>query len=114
MLEKSAAIKRYSPLGKELKKQTSVTEKRYQKFDKVFELNRKEEGKIKNKKNRAKSSLVYNENFTFYKYHNTKEFAAKGSFKSKQNDLKEFKNILEIFYLDTIGIKPNNEDQIKD
>ena len=41
--EKAAAIKifKYSPLGKELKKQTSVTEKQYQKFDNVFESNKK-------------------------------------------------------------------------
>ena len=35
MLEKAASFKRfeYSPLGKELKKQTSVAEKQYQKFE---------------------------------------------------------------------------------
>ena len=38
LLERAAALKRfeYSPLGKELKNQTSVTEKQYQSFDKVF------------------------------------------------------------------------------
>ena len=52
MLEKAVVIKRleYIPLGKELKKQTSVSEKRYQKFDNVFESNEKWEDKIKNRK----------------------------------------------------------------
>ena len=51
LLEKAAAIKRfeYSPLGKELKKQASVAENQYQKFDKVFESNKKEEDKKKKK-----------------------------------------------------------------
>ena len=41
MLEIAAALKRfeYSPLGSELKKQTSVAEKQYQKLDKAFESN---------------------------------------------------------------------------
>ena len=51
MLEKAVAIKRfeYTPLGKELKKQTSVSENQYQKFNNVFESNKKEENKIKTK-----------------------------------------------------------------
>ena len=113
LLEKAAAIERfkYSPLGKELKKQSSVAEKQYQKLDNVFD--KKEEEKTKNKRYRAKSNLVYNNYFTFYKYHNIKEFA-KRFFNSKQNDLIEFKDKLELFYHDTIEIKPNNEDQIQD
>ena len=49
LLEKAAAIKsfKYSPLGKELKKQNSVAEKQYQKFDNAFEYNEKEEDKTK-------------------------------------------------------------------
>ena len=45
LLEKAATTKRfeYSPLGKELKKQTSVAEKQYQNFDKIFKLYEKEE-----------------------------------------------------------------------
>ena len=41
------------------------------------------------------------------------EFAAKRSFDLKQNNLKEFKSILELFYHDIIEIKPNNEDKKK-
>ena len=54
MLQKAATIKRfeYCPLGKELKKQTSVAEKQYQKL----ESNKKEE---KVRKNRVKSGLYY-------------------------------------------------------
>ena len=45
LLEKAATMKRfkYSPLGKELKKQTSVAEKQYQSFDKVFNHDEREE-----------------------------------------------------------------------
>ena len=32
----------------------------------------------------------------------------------KRNDLKEFKDKLELFYYDTIEIKSNNEHKIKD
>ena len=35
-------------------------------------------------------------------------------FYSKQNDLIEFKDILEMFYFDTEEVKPNNETQGKD
>ena len=48
----------------------------------------------------------------FYKYHNIHDFA-KRSFYSKQNDLTEFKDILDLFYYDTEKIKPNNEAQEK-
>ena len=39
LLEKAATIKRfeYSPVGKELKVQTDITKKKYQRFDKVYE-----------------------------------------------------------------------------
>ena len=45
MLEKARPLKRfeYSPLYKELKEQTSATEKHYQKLGKVLESNKKEE-----------------------------------------------------------------------
>ena len=70
--------------------------------------------KQKQKKSCAKSNLVYNKDFTFYKYYNTKKCAAKRSFDSKENDLKDLKKILELYHHDTIEIKPNNKDQIKD
>ena len=94
--------------------QKSVSEKCFKNIDNAFESNKKEEVKTKkNKGNRSKSSLVYNNYFTFYKYRNTNEFI-KRSLDSKLNDLKEFKGKLEISYHDTIQIKPNNEDRKKD
>ena len=62
MLEKATAMKRfeYSPLGEELKAQTSAAEKPHQKLEKVFDSYKKEE---KNLKSCAES-----------KSHNIKEF----------------------------------------
>ena len=99
MLEKAAASKRceYLQLATELKSQASAAEEQYQKLDKMFESNIKEE---KNSKSCAKSNLVYRKDFTFYKYHNSNEFA-KRSFYSKQNDLTEFNDTLKTFYYDT-------------
>ena len=50
---------------------------------------------------------------TFYKCHNINEFV-KSSLDSKINDLKEFKNKLELFYHHTVESKSNNKEQIKD
>ena len=60
LLEKAAAIKRFecSLLGKESKKQTSVAEKQYEKFDNDFAFNKNKENKTKNKGSRVKSNLV--------------------------------------------------------
>ena len=69
---------------------------------------KRKKSKQKNKTNYATSNLVYNNYFTFYKYHNTNEFP-KHFFDSKLNDLKEFKDKLELFYYNNIEIKPNNE-----
>ena len=70
-----------------------------------------EEKKIK--RSHTKSNLVYNDYFTFNKYHNIKDFA-KCFFDLKRNDLVEFKDKFELFYNDPIKFKPNNEEQIKD
>ena len=64
-------------------------------------------------KNCAKSNLVYNKGFIFYKYHSTKEFA-KPYFNSKRNDFIEFRDILKLSYDYTEELKPNNEEQEKD
>ena len=58
--------------------------------------NRQEEVTRKNKRRHAKSSLVYNNYLTFYKYHKIKEFI-KPFLDSKLRDLKEFKGKLELF-----------------
>ena len=50
-MEKAAGIRRfqYCPLSKELKKQTSVAEKHYQKLENGFKSNKKKEVKTKKK-----------------------------------------------------------------
>ena len=64
LLENAAALKRcgYFPLGKELKKQTIVAEKQYQKL----ESNKKEE---KIRKCCAMLNVYHSKDFTFNKYH---------------------------------------------
>ena len=96
-----------------MKKQTIVAVKQYQKFDNAFESNKNEEDKTKNKRSRAKSNKVYSNYYTFYRCSNIKEFT-KRPLDSKLNDLKDFKDKLELFYYDNIEIKQNNEDEIKD
>ena len=56
LLKKAAAIKRfeYSPLGKELKAQTDIPKKHYQKLDNTFEFDKI----IKKEKPTLKISLV--------------------------------------------------------
>ena len=76
-----------------MKKQTSVAEKQYQKFDSAFESNNNEEEKTKNKKCCTSPNLVYNNYLIFNKYHKIEEFA-KRSLGPKLNDLKEFKDNL--------------------
>ena len=70
LLEKAAVIKRieYSPLDKELKKQTSVPEKQYQKLENAFESNENEKDRTKTQKSRAKSNLVYKNYFIFLQH----------------------------------------------
>ena len=75
MLEKAAAMKRfqYSPLGKEVKKQTSVAEKQYQEIDKIFNHDEKEEPITIKKEEPLKtdeSSLVYDSKYIFSNYRN--------------------------------------------
>ena len=64
-------------------------------------------------KRKKKLNLVYSKDSTFYKYNYINEFA-ESSFYSKENDLSDFKDTLEIFYYDTEEIKPNHESQEKD
>ena len=85
-----------------MKKQTSVVEKQYQKF----ESNSKQENI---RRSRAKSNLYHSKNFTFYKYYDIYEFV-KPSPESNGNALKEYEDKLEVFYHDTIDIKSNNKD----
>ena len=52
---------KYLPLGKELKKQTSVTKKEYQNLSNTFEFD-----KIIKKENYSKSTLIYDSNYSFF------------------------------------------------
>ena len=84
LARKAAALKKfeYFPLGKKLKRQTSVAEKEYQKLDNVYN-----KRKTKKQKSRAKFKPILQELFSFYKYENIKKFA-KRYFNSKGNILK--------------------------
>ena len=65
LLEKAAALKKceYSPLAKELKHKRVLQKKQYQKLDKVFQSDKKEEKILKSC---AKSNLVYSKDFTYF------------------------------------------------
>ena len=79
MLENAAAMKgfEYSPLGKELKKQTSVAEKLQQSFDKVFNHDEKEKP-VQIKKDRPlttdKLSIFYNNSDSFIELKNVGKY----------------------------------------
>ena len=66
LLEKAAKMKRfeYSPLGSEMKKQTSISKDQYQGLDKVHEFSKKIIYETKNKKG-IKSNLFYSNNLLF-------------------------------------------------
>ena len=59
----------YSPLGEELKKQTSVAEKQYQKLDNTYESDKKIEKQKPTLENYSKLDLLYDGNHSFYKYY---------------------------------------------
>ena len=115
LLEKVAAVQifEYSQLGKELENQASVAENHYQKLDNAFESNKKGGLKTKNKRSHAKTNLVYNKYFTFYKYRKNKEFV-KRFFGSKINDLKTYKYNLKLFYHENMEFELNNKCKLKD
>ena len=78
---------------------------------------------IKRKKSKQKEKevaqrhLVYNNSFTFYKYQDINDFVKRSldsKNRSKIDCLKEFKYKFELFYHDTLEIKSNNKEQIKD
>ena len=68
----------YSPLGKELKKQTSVAEKQHQIFDKIFNHDEKREPVKQLKKEESlktdESSLVYDSKYSFSEYKNVGKY----------------------------------------
>ena len=101
MLEKAATIKilEHLPLGNELKKQTEIVKKQYQRLDKVYEFDEtinKNDRKPALKKHN-KSDLKYDSKHSFYKYyHDIKKFDIL-SFESKYSFLTNFFNDLDKF-----------------
>ena len=79
LLEKAATKKRfeYSGLGKTLKRQNRVAEKKYQSFDKVFNHDKKEEP-VKIKKEELlttdESSPFYNNKYSFIEFGNVGKY----------------------------------------
>ena len=95
LLEKAAALKRfeYSPLAKELKKQTSVAEKQYQDFDKVINYDEIEEP-VKTEKEEPltinESSIFYNNKYTFNEFKNVEKYVNKSFTARYDNNLLPF------------------------
>ena len=71
LLEKVVTMKRfeYSPFGKELKAQTDIAKKQYQKLGNAYEFGEKLQYKKYNS-----SNLVYNSKHSFYGYYNDKKY----------------------------------------
>ena len=99
--EKTATMKRfeYSPLGKELKEQTSVAEKQCQSFDKVINHDEKEKP-VKIEKERPLTtdelSLFYKNKYSFIEFKNVGKYMD-DSIVSRYNYLALFKEQLEEF-----------------
>ena len=82
----------YSPLDKELKAQTDIAKRQYQKLDITYGSD-----KIFNKENYSKLNLIYDANCSFYKYfHENKKFDNL-SLKSKYSFLDKFFDDLNQF-----------------
>ena len=73
LLEKAATMKRfeYSPLGKELKAQTDIAKKQYQKLDDTDEFVRMKK-EIPTIEKYKRSNLTYSSKYSFYEYYNIK------------------------------------------
>ena len=112
LLQKAATMKRleYSPLDKELKAQTDIAKKQYQKLDNTYEFDRIQKNKNKNKtktksttKKYNRSNLIYSIKYSFYEYYSINFNSL--SFTSKYKVLTSFCNELNNFY----SLKPQKE-----
>ena len=84
----------YSLLGKELKVQTDIVKKQYQKLDDTFEFEKITKKEKPTLESYSKSDLIYNSSYSFFKcYCDCKKFDNL-SFKSKSSFLAEFFNDL--------------------
>ena len=75
LLEKVTTMKKieYPLLGKEIKAQTDIAKTQYQRLNKFFKSDEKEQPATIRKKN--KSDLIYESKYSFYKYYrNCKKF----------------------------------------
>ena len=99
MLEKAATMKRfeYLPLGKELKAQTDLAKKQYQKLDDAFKLDKIIKKEKPAPENYSISNLIYNSKHTFYKYYCDSKIFNSLSLKSKYLFLCEFLHDLNKF-----------------
>ena len=101
LLEKALVLKgfEYSPLGSELKKQTSVAEKQYEGLNKLFKSDKKEKPVTIKKEKPAitrKSELIYDRKFSFSDYFYIKEYYDL-SFTKKYDKLLSFYHQLNEF-----------------
>ena len=99
LIEITATMKRfeYSLLGKELIAQTDIAMKQYQKLGNTFGFAKiiKKENPVH--ENYSKSDLIYNRNYSFYKYYRVSKKIDKLSFKSKYSFQAEFFNDINKF-----------------
>ena len=75
----------YSPLERDLKVQTDIVKKQYQKLENTFELK-----KMIKKENYGKSNLKYDAYHNFSRYYHDRKKNDKFPFKSKNSFLNEF------------------------
>ena len=103
MLEKAATIKRfeYLHLGKKLNTQTDTAKKQYQKLDNSYEFDKIIKKEELTFENFGKSDLIYNSNYSFYKYYHYIKKFDNPSLESKYSFLAKFFNDL------------NNVDKLK-
>ena len=91
-MEKAATMKRfeYSPLGKELKVQTGIAKKQYQKLDNSFGFDKIIKKEKPTFKNYNKSNLINDSEHSFDKYYRDSKSFSNLSFKSKYLFLRNF------------------------
>ena len=108
LLEKAATMERceYLPLGKELKAHIDIAKKQYQKLDCTSELDKVIEKEKLTLKMYNKLNVIYDSNFSFFKYYcDIKKFDNLSS-KSMYSFLIRFFNDLDKFN----KLKPQNEE----
>ena len=111
LLEKAVTIKRleYSPLGKELKAQTDIAKKQYQRLDDTHEFGKIIKKEKPKRENYSKPHLIYNSNCRFYKYYRDSTKFDNHALESKHSILAKFFNdFKKINRLNSKGQKREN------